>query len=277
MIAYNHAAFIAQAIEGVMQQQTSFDVELVIGEDCSTDNTRVIIQDYQRQFPEKIKLLLPEKNLGMMANFSQTLQACTGTYVALCEGDDYWTDPHKLQKQVNLLEENPSFSISFHRVKVIHENNPALDYISNPDQQEETTILDLALNNYIHTVSCVFRNHQTVLPASFHASPVGDYLLHLLNAQHGKIHFLPATMAVYRVHAGGVWGEKNRAEQFTKWDIVLQLAMAHFQGKVKKTLIKQRKNNLRELNKLYKKLNQPNPLRWRFYWIYFINFLNKIN
>ena len=104
MITYNHERFIAQAIESVLMQQTDFAVELVIGEDCSTDGTRAIVRDYGERYPERIRLLLPEHNLGMMPNFVATLKACRGQYVASVEGDDYWTDPHKLQKQVDFLE-----------------------------------------------------------------------------------------------------------------------------------------------------------------------------
>ena len=92
MITYNHERFIAQAIESVLMQETDFRVELVIGEDCSTDGTRAIVREFGERFPERIRLLLPEHNLGMMPNFVATLSACRGQYVALLEGDDYWTD-----------------------------------------------------------------------------------------------------------------------------------------------------------------------------------------
>lgn len=111
MITYNHEKYIIQAIEGVLMQKTSFPIKLVIGEDCSTDNTRRICIEYKEKYPEKIELLLPEKNLGMIPNFINTLKACTGKYIALCDGDDYWTDPNKLQKQVDFLEKNKTVDI----------------------------------------------------------------------------------------------------------------------------------------------------------------------
>ena len=106
MITYNHEPYIRQAIEGVLMQETFFNIELVIGEDCSTDKTRSICEEYADKFPDKINLLPTEGNLGMMPNFMRTLEARTGKYIALCEGDDYWTDSLKLQKQLDFLEEN---------------------------------------------------------------------------------------------------------------------------------------------------------------------------
>src|SRR5687768_16687744 len=107
MITYNHEAFVAQAIESVLMQKTDFDFELVIGEDCSTDKTREIVNGYKSKYGERIRVLLPAKNLGINRNLKQTLLACQGRYIALLEGDDYWTSSLKLQKQVNFLDTHP--------------------------------------------------------------------------------------------------------------------------------------------------------------------------
>ena len=100
-ITYNHEKFIAQAIDSFLMQETDFDFEIIIGEDCSTDDTLKIIKEYKAKYPDIIKLITSESNVGMMTNFIRTLEACSGKYIALCEGDDYWTDTLKLQKQVN--------------------------------------------------------------------------------------------------------------------------------------------------------------------------------
>jgi len=118
MITYNHENFIKDAIEGILMQKTSFPIELIIGEDCSTDNTRKIVKDYEEKYPEIIFAQYSEKNLGMINNFLNVLQAARGKYIALCEGDDYWTDPLKLQKQVDFLEANPEYVICANRTKV---------------------------------------------------------------------------------------------------------------------------------------------------------------
>ena len=103
VITYNHEKFIGQAIESVLMQETAFVVELVIGEDCSTDGTRRIVQAYAEKYPNVIRALLPEKNLGMARNYDAVWQACRGKYIAWLEGDDYWRTPQKLQKQVALM------------------------------------------------------------------------------------------------------------------------------------------------------------------------------
>src|SRR4028118_1050538 len=114
MASYNHEKYIAEAIEGVLMQRTDFDFDLVIGEDCSTDLTRQIVLSYKEKYPEKIRLVLPDKNLGMNQMFEATYSLCTAPYVAWIDGDDYWTDPLKLQKQFDFLEKHREFVFCFH-------------------------------------------------------------------------------------------------------------------------------------------------------------------
>jgi glycosyltransferase involved in cell wall biosynthesis len=113
MITYNHAPFITQAIEGVLQQKTNFPFELVIGEDCSIDGTREIVFEYQKKFPDIIRMITSDRNVGMKANGHRTAKALRGKYVAFCEGDDYWHNPEKLQKQVDYLESHPECGMVF--------------------------------------------------------------------------------------------------------------------------------------------------------------------
>jgi len=116
-ITYNHEPFIAKTIEGVLMQQVNFPIELIIAEDCSTDGTRAICQQYAEQYPELIRLITSESNVGAIANERRAMLAARGKYIAFCEGDDYWTDPLKLQKQVDFLESHPDYSVTFHRCK----------------------------------------------------------------------------------------------------------------------------------------------------------------
>lgn len=114
MITYNHEPYIRQAIEGVMMQKTGFEFELVIGEDCSQDKTREICFEYQKRYPEKIRVLWAEVNVNKLGgNGRRTRAHCRGEFIAYCEGDDYWTDPLKLQKQVDAMRRNPSVGICF--------------------------------------------------------------------------------------------------------------------------------------------------------------------
>lgn len=208
MITYNHEFFLAQAIESVVMQETHFLYELIIGEDCSTDRTRQICLDYQKKYPEKIHLLLHETNRGMMPNFFQTLETCTGKYIALLEGDDYWTDPYKLQKQVAFLEAQPDFVTCFHRVKILDNEGLQkrnLEYLL-PGKKAYYTVDDLLEHScFIPTCSTLTRNHLfPELPDWLRTVTLGDIAYQILNALHGKIGFLDETMAVYRVHPGGV-------------------------------------------------------------------------
>jgi len=111
MITYNHELFIAQAIEGVVNQKTNFNFELVIGEDCSTDNTSVICSDYAKRYPAIIKLNINKENIGAKNNLMNCFEKASGKYIAFCEGDDFWTDSYKLHKQVNFMEANPDYGL----------------------------------------------------------------------------------------------------------------------------------------------------------------------
>ena len=103
MTTYNHERYIAQAIESVLRQQTDFAVEVVVGEDCSTDNTLAICREYEAKYPDRVRVIASEINIGMHANYRRTIEACRGEYVAMCDGDDWFSDPNKLQLQVDKL------------------------------------------------------------------------------------------------------------------------------------------------------------------------------
>jgi len=111
MITYNHEDYIGRAIEHVAGQETSFPIELIIGEDCSTDRTREIVFEYQRKYPDLIRIITSESNVGMRRNGLRTYEAARGKYIAFCEGDDYWHHPRKLQTQVDFLESNPEYGL----------------------------------------------------------------------------------------------------------------------------------------------------------------------
>jgi glycosyltransferase involved in cell wall biosynthesis len=205
MITYNHEKFIQEAIECVIQQKTDFEIELVIGEDFSKDSTNIICQEYSNTHPKLIKLLHTEINLGVIPNFIRTLEACTGKYIALCEGDDYWTDPYKLQKQVDFLDANPEFSLCFHNALYSFEDGrDSFPAISN--EKSEYNIVDLFSGNFIPTCSIVFRSENIKhFPDWFLNYPFGDWMVNIINASVGKIGYLNEMMGVYRIHSGNVW------------------------------------------------------------------------
>jgi glycosyltransferase involved in cell wall biosynthesis len=238
MITYGHDKYITQAIEGILAQKTSFDFELLIANDCSPDETDKEVKKIIESHSEgnKIKYLSNSKNIGMQLNFVNAYNNCTGEFIAFCEGDDYWTDPLKLQKQVDFLEENPDYVICYHKVKVLQNGVLKEDTITQK-AAETTTIKDLAKGNYIHTCSVVFRNNLfDKLPAYFYKSPVGDYFLHMLNARYGKIKFLDESMGVYRLHENSVWSSKTQAKREQIWIGFLKKIRKNFDKEVQEIL-----------------------------------------
>jgi len=212
MITYNHAQYISQAIEGVLLQKVNFIIELIIGEDHSTDTTRAICESYAEDYPGIIKLLPSERNLGMMPNFIHTLCCCQGRYIALCEGDDYWTDPLKLQKQVDFLEANHEYIFSFHDAMILNQKTgEKRNRIGERNIDSTVDLKSLIIQNNIPTASLVFRNiidfHS--LPDWFSKISKGDYGLCVLLAEKGIGKYIPEVMSVYRVHDGGVWSSNG--------------------------------------------------------------------
>ncbi|HWB24568.1 MAG TPA: glycosyltransferase [Chitinophagaceae bacterium] len=244
-ITYNQEKFIANAIEGILMQQTNCPVEIIIGDDCSNDGTGAICAEYAKNNSGTIKLLTSEKNIGMMANFVRTLKACSGKYIALCEGDDYWCDKHKLQKQVDFLEANSNYALCFHRTYELRNDILVLPYQQKAEEEHTFTIENLATANFIVTPSVVFRNNLfTSFPSWIYNAPAGDYVLHMLNARHGLIKYFPEPMAVYRIHDGGIWSSTEGLKRLEKMVLLLSyLLQEDFSSDVKQILQKQLNKN----------------------------------
>lgn len=207
MITYNHERFIVRAVESVLEQRGDFDFEIVIGEDGSTDGTRERLLELKRQSPNRIRLLLRERNIGMQDNFIGVLSACRGEYVALLEGDDYWTDAEKLRRQVKLLDERPEVAICHHNALRFYDDDsrPTLAWHQTPPPAL-APVDDLLRENFIVTCTAMFRNGRIGgFPDWFRRGRFCDWTLHVLNAQHGGIAYIDRVMAAYRQHAGGIW------------------------------------------------------------------------
>ncbi|MDR2918155.1 MAG: GNAT family N-acetyltransferase [Tannerella sp.] len=232
-ITYNHELYIRQCMEGFLMQKTDFNFEVLIHDDASTDDTANIIREYEQKYPDIIKPIYQIENQyskGIIISVTYNFPRAKGKYIALCEGDDYWTDPYKLQKQIDFLEANPDFSICFHNVKIREEENNCIvdDYITR-DVPDITDIYQLVEDNYIHTPSVVFRKNEDVikeLSSSKHY--IMDYVLHLLNARYGKIKKIPEDMAVYRVHVNGVWSMKDNEFKIRRWILVMKGLVSFF-------------------------------------------------
>jgi glycosyltransferase involved in cell wall biosynthesis len=254
MVAYNQEKYVDKAVESIMMQQTNFEYLLIIGEDCSTDNTRKLCEIQKEKYGNKIQLLLNEKNLGSMDNALNVYEKCfqsNAKYIALCEGDDYWTDPHKLQKQVDFLETHPDYAICFHAVNILEDGKLRPSELNWSDKEATYSILDLANSNLMHTPSVVFRNGLIdKFPEWYQESPVGDYVLHLLNAKKGLIKYLPEVMAVYRVHEGGTWSQRRMDEVYLRSIALLDLLMKEdFEAKVIEVFKSQKTRRIREFTR----------------------------
>lgn len=224
MITYNHELYIAQAIEGVVMQKTNFRIELIIGEDCSTDSTRKICEDYAIKYPEIIRLLPSVQNLGMSQNGIRTLQECKGKYIALLDGDDYWTDPLKLQKQVDFLEENEDYIAHSHNVFFRDErNNENISSFFSKLPSRTLTIDDVCPIRSFHTASLTFKNSAIKnFDFEFLSKKVlsGDKYIYLNLFLHGKMFYDEIPMAFYRRHEGGA-STSNFLVKFLNADVKL--------------------------------------------------------
>lgn len=216
-ITYNHENYIRDTIEGFLLQKTNFPIEIIIHDDASTDKTALIVKDYAEKHPDLIDFIFQTIN-----QYSQGIKPLTnfvfprarGKYIALCEGDDYWTDPLKLQKQVDFLEGNPDCSLCFHASKHIEANNRDKYYIHRPeeilvDNKFEMKHAILGGGGFMATNSMLFlKEHIQERPDWMNIAPVGDLPLMLLLASKGKIGYIDEVMSVYRVMSNNSWSSK---------------------------------------------------------------------
>jgi len=214
MITYNHAPFIVQAIEGVLQQKTNFPFELVIGEDCSTDGTREIVFEYQKKHPDIIRVITSDKNVGAKKNGYRTIKACQGKYIAFCEGDDYWHHPYKLQNQAGYLESHPECGMVFADCDVYYNRSMKLirniRYSSGYQSPEKLSIEQILGNDKIRrwpwTCTAMIRrdlSEQVIERDPYlHQSakfPLGDVQLWAELALISEVVYIPECLATYRI------------------------------------------------------------------------------
>ncbi|QQX76799.1 MULTISPECIES: glycosyltransferase family 2 protein [Aequorivita] len=211
---YNHEAYIKECLDSILMQQTTFPFEIILGEDESSDGTRDICQAYSEEYPDKIKLFLRSRkdviyingNPTGRYNFIENLKACTGKYIALCEGDDYWTDPLKLQKQVDFMEANSEYSGCFHNTNVINEMeaNPELKPWRTFTKHDFTLKDTLSVTSLFHTSSFVFKTNALKIPSWFKKVQSGDMALFIIIASQGPLYRIDENMSVYRRNETGI-------------------------------------------------------------------------
>jgi glycosyltransferase involved in cell wall biosynthesis len=224
MTAYNQEKFIAEALNSVLMQQVDFNYEAVVSEDFSSDRTRQIVLELEQKSAGIIRVLSRDQataerdranGVGGKTAFVEGFRACRGQYIALLDGDDYWTSSHKLQKQVEFLDSHLDYAICFHNAIIVSKDGSSTGKeFCLPGQKETTTVTDLIKGNYMFTGSVVFRRGLfTEFPEWFFSARIGDWPVHILNAQHGNIGYLNEVMAAYRVHDDNWWSWEPSAQK----------------------------------------------------------------
>lgn len=263
-LTYNHEKYIEECLVGFLKQKTNFNFKIKIIDDGSTDSSIEIIKYYSEKYPEIFEVNFRNFNTSPEESFLELLKNIKTDYVALCEGDDFWTSENKLQKQFDFLENNKKYSACFHPVNVEFENNKSKNYIFPKTDKKFFNLNDLIENNYIQTNSIVYRwrfkdeDIRKFLPTD---SLPGDWYLHLLHAEKGNIAYLDEIMGVYRKHDNGIWSGgvekvvKNYGKEHANFFKNLK---NHFQPKYAESLQNRHdfliKRN-KELNKKLKKIS----------------------
>lgn len=211
MITYGHEHYIREAINGILMQETDFNIELVIGNDTSPDNTDAVIQNIITTHPKGhlIKYTNHASNLGIMPNLLFVIEQCKGKYIAMCEGDDYWTDKHKLQKQVNILEEDNAIGLVYTGVTFYHQKEDELITIPSRFAKRKEDVIPLMLESkFIEFPTTIFRTTvlnnviNTIKVELLDNAVIGDTRILLETAYQSDIYFLEDVTTVYRVAEG---------------------------------------------------------------------------
>jgi glycosyltransferase involved in cell wall biosynthesis len=208
LTTYRHEAYIEQAIRSAAEQQTVFSMEILVGEDASPDGTLAVCRRLQSEFPDRIQLFAHEQNMGGHSNFNFLWTRARGKYIAWLEGDDYWTDPLKLQRQVDAMERSPESTCCFHNTWVHQNGAPHEDGFLLPGFTQEMPLpfSHLVFSNSTMTCSALYRRGLVpALPEWVWPLRIGDWPMHLMHAAQGPALFLPQPMAAYRLHPSGDW------------------------------------------------------------------------
>jgi len=224
-ITYNHEKYIRDAIESFLMQKTDFPFEIIIHDDASTDRTADIIREYEKKYPDVIKPIYQTENQyskGVNTAFI-TFKKAKGRYIAICEGDDYWTDPMKLQIQVTFLEKNPDYVITYSAIKPFDENGILKTDFGGALKDLSEEQLKRAAS--IYTLTTCFRNVIKEFPPEFSIAKIGDLIIWSLLGAYGKGKFIGEIKpGAYRVHDGGVFSKRSLKEK-TYMSLTTQISL----------------------------------------------------
>lgn len=235
MLAWNHAPYIRQSIESIVCQQCDFDFELIIGEDQSSDDTLAICRSFQREFPSMVRLVTSSDNVGMHRNFARIWHKARGEFIAFCEGDDFWTDPEKLRRQVEWMKCNPTYTLCGSPTNIIRENTRDEWEVSGtivpPIIKQSYSLKDLIPFYSFHTSSIILRKSKVGFPTWLWQQYCIDRPLYLLCAEQGPVGYLPDVMSVYRLHGDGNWSPISWLEKAQKGINLFNALDRHFSNK----------------------------------------------
>lgn len=198
---YNQEHFIKQALESVLMQRTSFPFEIIISDDCSTDETRSILIDYESRFPDRIRLFLNNSNGGGPRNLRRVIEESDAKYITCLDGDDYYIDRYKLQKQVEFLEDNENYVACFHNVMNVYENSSKRSLFLPLDFPDVATAYDVISKPWFLPIHSVMMRREFIsFPNWYETVMNDDYVVNLSIAMYGPYYYMPDIMAAYRHH-----------------------------------------------------------------------------
>jgi glycosyltransferase involved in cell wall biosynthesis len=244
VVTYNHVNYIKQCLDGILNQKIDFDVEILLGDDASTDGTREICVEYARKYPDKIKLFLHhrENNIKIGGkptgrfNFLYNLYSAQGKYIALCDGDDFWTDPLKLQTQVDFLESNEGFVMCYTNCGTVNQKNELRNPKFLPHTKDTVfSIFDLMF--VAPTLTRVYRNHDYIL-SDYTSITAIDAVYLIEQMKFGKAKYLDIVSANYRKHSNGIWSLRSELERKKSHLEVRLYGFKNTEGKVKLNFLK---------------------------------------
>jgi glycosyltransferase involved in cell wall biosynthesis len=228
---YNHEEFIAPAINSILMQRVDFSYEIIIGDDCSTDGTGRILDELQRAHPELIRIMRPARNLGDNGRpmFLETLKAAQGKFIAMLDGDDYWTDENKLATQVALMEADPACAMTYHNVVRVFADGSEPTPYNDPQHPSILTTEKLLEQNWVPSCSPVVRaDLLSHLPPWFYAAPWGDWPLFLLATETGTVRYINEVLGAYRIHPQGAWSRLSEEAQVTELLLFFEILYPYF-------------------------------------------------
>ena len=258
--SYNHERYIQQCMESILMQKGNFNVEIIIGDDCSTDETMSILEVYSEKFPQMIRILPNTANLGITKNLKRCFDFCSGDFIAICEGDDYWIDKYKLQKQMDRLEKDKNLSMCFSAIILYYEE--ANEFLPHNEvtkvKNEKITTEDLISYNYIGNFSCCMYRRNTIrnLPNGLFDIYTVDWMLNICCGEVGDIGYLPEYMSVYRLHGSGSWTGKTEVDKLTEITTMIDIYDNLLNFRHHEKFTKSKESILREIARL--KSLEPN-------------------